>query len=257
MKSKIFITGATGLLGKAMLEAMDRESFDITIGQRQDPQIEHLSYKWTKFDLADTSLSLNLSGVDTIFHLASSTRKPSYELDVDGTESLLNNAKEYGVKHFIYISIVGIEKVPIKYYKIKKSAEEAIENSGVPYTILRATQFHEFFEMIIKGLQRFPIVILPGKAVLQPIEVNRVAQKLLEISLQQPSNQILEIGGQEKLTLKAAMNLWLKSKGVRKPILDIPMFLLGKIGRALKQGGLTTDECDGGSRRWGEWLEGK
>lgn len=114
-------------------------------------------------------------GTDVIVHCASSTRK-TRQTDVEGTGRLLQAAARVGVAHFVFISIVGVDRNPYyPYYRMKLEVERIVERSPVPWTILRATQFHEFVLRIIRFLERLPVMIMPKGFLLQPIETGEVA----------------------------------------------------------------------------------
>lgn len=243
-----FITGATGLLGAAVLQRLDQEEIKIIIGSRKQPAHVQANYTWQPFDLDKTN-TINLSGVDTILHLASNPRDLSLQSDITGTKDLLRMARNHQVKHFVYISIVGIDTIPIKYYKHKKQAEELIKDSGLEYTILRATQFFEFTEYVISQLIRWPLVVFPNLDV-QPIDTAAVAKKLVDIGQGQPLNRTAELGGPEILSLKRAIKDYLKVQQRRKLLVPIPKMVLGKMGRAL-----TTSKRSTESSTWQEYLK--
>ena len=226
---KVLITGATGLLGKSLLKKIDLENFEIIVCSRKKPNNLSTDYLWKSFNL-EQPLAIDLSGVDIIFHLASSTQNYSYQTDVNGTSKLLEIAKKHQVKHFIYISIVGVDQLPVKYFKIKKKVEEVIQQAGISFTILRATQFFEFFEKEVIKYQKLPIAIVPGDILYQPIEVRLVSDKLIEIAKSKPQNKILELGGSEKILLKDALKIWLKKKSKKKVMLNIPFISFREIG---------------------------
>ena len=257
MAKKIFITGASGLLGRHMLHLIDPENTTVLTGTRNPEKRRKDPGQWIEFDMDSDLSDLDLGDVDTIYHLASDTRGFKYKTEVDGTRMLLERAREFSVKHFVYISIVGIHNVPIKYYKNKLATEALIAQSGLPYTILRATQFHDFIEFQLKNFLRFPIGLLPKNILFQPIDTPLVAKKLLDIGEQTPANRIFDQGGPEILSFGQIAESWLEVQRIKKPILGIPLFLLGKTGRALKQGGLTTEKAETGSLTWKEWLSKK
>ena len=136
-----------------------------------------------------------LTGVETVLHLATSAGKK----DVPQIERLLSAAREAGIRHFVYISIVGVDAVPFPYYRAKFACEQAIERSGIPFTILRATQFHSFVAMVPRSQRRMP-VILSVDAPDQPIAVEEVAVRLAELVEAGPSGRVADIGGPEQLT---------------------------------------------------------
>ena len=82
-------------------------------------------------------------------------------MDVDGTRNLLEAARAAGTPHLVYISIVGIHRVPYRYYQAKLAAERLIQASGLPWTILRSTQFHQLL-LVTRGLVRLPLVPVPA-----------------------------------------------------------------------------------------------
>lgn len=155
------------------------------------------------------------------------------------------------------MSIVGTERIPTRYFKLKQKAEQTVFNSGVPFTILRATQFFPFFEDEIRKYLRLPIAFLPKKILYQPIEVIHVANRLLEIASGDPKNGIIEIGGSQKIELGEATKILLNFMNESKVCIDIPLFLLGKLGKELENGALTTHEVCFTSATWANWLDKK
>lgn len=253
MKNKILITGANGVLGQHLITLLAKKVPLILCGRKQKNETSE-PIKWQKFDMANPTL-VSMDGVKTIIHLASSIDKKSFKIDVDGTKSLLQQACKNNVEHFIFISIVGIDSLSTKYFRIKKQVEQEIIKSGVPYTILRSTQFFPFLEQEIAKYLRFPIVFLPSGILYQPIEIPIVAKKLAEISLASPVNRILEIGGAEVLDLGKSTRILMEVKSISKPIVSVPLSLLGKFGNKLKNGVLTTNAYDRNSATWREWLK--
>jgi len=251
MKRIIFITGASGLLGKALIQLLDDRATTIIIGARNKPTDLLGHYAWQYFDLDDSNDDLNLKGVNLIIHLASNTKNLSASSDITGTQTLLTMARRDQVKHLIYVSIVGIDTIPTKYYKTKKKVEELIRKSNMGYSILRSTQFLEFAEFILDKITKRPVVFIPN-LYCQPIATSVVAQKIIELSQAEPLNDTVAIGGSEVLTLKSAVRQYLRYKNENKPVLTIPTFMLGSMGKAL-----TTAEKAAGSMTWSEYLKSK
>ena len=256
MSTKLLVTGATGRLGTALLQQSALQEQQLILASRKEIPTGK-NQAWQYFDLSDSNCTLDLTGVSTIIHLASSTKKYRYSIDVKGTARLLEQAKAASLKHFIYISIVGVDKVPVKYFKIKRQTEQLIEQSGLPYTILRTTQFFSFFEEELLHYLKLPIGILPTGIVYQPIEIQYVVQKLVELASSDPQNAIIELGGVETITLGEAAKLWLRKHGKKKPILAIPMTLLGKLGKQMKNAALTSPSIETKSVNWETWLNRK
>ena len=119
-------------------------------------------------------------------HRASATRDPllGRSTDVGGTRRLLDSARAAGVGHVVFISIVGIDRVAFPYYRTKLAAEAAVREGGVPWSILRATQFHGFVDFLLAGFSRVPrLCTVPLAWQLQPVDETEVARRVNEIAL--------------------------------------------------------------------------
>ena len=213
----ILVTGGTGTLGRPTVDLLRAAGHDVRILSRS-----------TGGDLSTgAGLAEALDGVDTVLHLATSASKK----DVAQTERLL--AASGHVTHFVYISIVGVGTVPYSYYRAKFACEQLIEASGIPCTILRATQFHSFVAMVPRAQRRMPVILsldVPD----QPIAVEEVAERLAELVEAGPSGRVADIGGPEHLTLRGAIDTWQRAAGTRKPVWTIP--LGGGMMRAMRAG---------------------
>ncbi|WP_268224499.1 SDR family oxidoreductase [Sinomicrobium oceani] len=240
----ILITGGTGTLGKKLCQLLDARRTSYIIGTRKecnDPA------KVTMDLIQNTGVREAVAGKELIFHLATDMKK-----DTEATQNLLKALGGQSKVHLVYISIVGIEDIPFSYYRQKLASENAIKQSGIPYTIVRATQFHEFAHSIITNLLRYRIGILPKKIVLQTIDVSLVAKELVNVSQKTPENKTYELGGAEILKLGQMAAIWLKVTGKRRWILNIP--IPGKLGKALRNGALTTRYRKKESSGFQQWL---
>lgn len=215
----ILVTGGTGILGRPTVELLRAAGHDVRILSRS-----------TGGDLSTgAGVTEALEGVGTVLHLATSASTR----DVRQTQRLVDAAKAAGVTHVVYISIVGVDTVPYSYYRAKFACEQIIEASGIPFTILRATQFHSFVAMIPRAQRRLP-VIFSLNAPDQPIRVEEVAERLVELVAAGPSGLVADIGGPQQLTVREAIAIWQRAAGTRKPVWTIP--LGGKMMRAMRAG---------------------
>lgn len=247
---KIFLTGSTGLLGKMFLEEASNEEFEIVLGKRtlyNSVQLLEQQY----YDLEDSALDLNLDGIDIVVHLASNTKDLSANSDIIGIQKLLKFINQYKVKHLVFISIVGVDKMPVKYFKTKHKVEKLIQENCKAYTILRSTQFLEFFEEEVKKQLKRGFSIVPNIKY-QPIETLLVAKKLIQICKRDSTNSISEIGGSEPVFFYDAIRAYQKWKGIRSIIISIPNILLGKLGKSL-----TTESRMINSKTWDQYLDQK
>jgi uncharacterized protein YbjT (DUF2867 family) len=158
------------------------------------------------------------------------------------------------VQHLVFISIVGIDRVPWAGGKAKLASEDLIEHSDIPWSIQRATQFHYGMDFLLNFLTRLPLVALvPSGLLLQPVDEEEVARCLCEIVQAGPSGRLPDIGGPKIYTFQELARIWLKQRGVRRAI--IPLWLPGKMVKALRQGGNTCPQQATGTVTWEAWLQ--
>ncbi len=201
-------------------------------------------------------MDLAVRGAQTIIHCASSPFRKARQADVEGTKRLLEAAITAGVSHLVYISIVGIDRASsYPYYRIKLDTERVIEGSPVPYTILRATQFYDLVLMVVRLLERTPVMVVPNGFSGQPIDAGEVAGRMVELALSDPAGRVPDIGGPEVRTVADIVRGYLEVTGRRKKTL---MFWLpGKTARAFREGALTCPNNRYGEIRWEEFLRGR
>jgi uncharacterized protein YbjT (DUF2867 family) len=164
--SEILVTGGTGLLGRRVAYRLRSAEREVRVLSRSGRP----GAVWSDL-LTGEKLDEATEGIDTVIHCASSPRK-TRQIDVEGTERLLEAGDWAGVSHFVFISIVGVDRNPyFPYYRMKLEVERIVESFPVPWTILRATQFHELVLRMLRFLERLPIMPIPKGFLLQPIDV--------------------------------------------------------------------------------------
>src|SRR5262245_21673229 len=164
---RVVVLGATGSLGSAVVGKLTAAGHDVVAASRRSA---------TKVDVTTgEGLADALRGADVVVE-ATNAQAAAREVLVDGTARLLTAARDAGVKHFVGISIVGIDAAPIAYYRTKVEQEKVIEASPVPWTLLRATQFHDLVPRFVSG--KLGVVLAPVGWKLQPIDVREVAGML-------------------------------------------------------------------------------
>ena len=119
---------------------------------------------------------------------------------------------------------------------------------------LRATQFHYGIDLLLRMLTKLPLVALvPTDFPLQPVAEEEVAQRLVEIVQAGPSGRLSDMGGPQVYTSGELARIWLRQREMHRAI--IPIFLPGKMARALRQGGNTCPQQATGTVSWQAWLQ--
>lgn len=209
--------------------------------------------EWAQADLLTGSgVAEAMEDVAAIVHAASSPVRDTLGVDVEGTRRMLEAAKAAGVPHIYYISIVGIDKVPYPYYRAKLACEDVIEASGVPFTILRATQFHSLLDRFLHTVfRRGPFILAPGRTFFQLIDAGEVAQHMVDTLAQGPSGRLPDIGGPKVQPVSEIARAWLKATGKRYILLPVPP--VGPLG-VMAGGANTCPDHRFGTITWEAWL---
>lgn len=250
---QILVTGGAGRLGRLVVKHLSAAGYHVRgMSRRASPGEDWPGAEWKQADLVTgTGLARAVQGMDVVVHTAG---KGNWKVDVEGTRRLLDAARQAGVSHLVYISIVGIDRVPYAYGKAKLACESLIERSGIPWSILRATQFHYAIDFLLRFLTRLPLVtLLPTDLLLQPVAEEDVAGCLCEIVQAGPSGRLPDMGGPQVYTSGELARIWLKQRGMHRAI--IPIYLPSKMTRALRQGGNTCPQQATGTISWEAWLQ--
>ena len=203
------VTGATGTLGQPTVAKLRAAGHDVrALSRRSGPGLVSGDL------LTGDGIDEAVAGVSTVVHLATGLRRK----DVVIAQTLLDAARKAGVGHLVLISIVGIEHIPFGYYQDKVAIERLVTESEVPHTILRATQFHAFVEQLFTAQRFSPVVLAPSFDV-QPIAVEEVADRLVELASSAPAGRVPDIGGPAVRPLPDLARVWAATRGVRRPVL--------------------------------------
>jgi uncharacterized protein YbjT (DUF2867 family) len=249
----VLVTGGTGTLGRNVVKRLLESGHRVRILSRRPGTGDD----WVQGDLATgTGLEAAVTGIDAIVHAASATVQPQKVRDTDvlGTRRLLAMAREAGVRHAIYVSIVGIDGVAYPYYKGKLAAEAVMREDIVPWSILRATQFHPFMEFVLGALSKLPrLAIVPFKWRFQPVDANEVAVRLVEAVAGQPAGMLPDFGGPEVRDLKSIAESWVKARSLNKRLVNLWLPL--KASRMVAEGRLTCPDHKDGTITFEQYLD--
>ncbi len=249
--TRTLLTGATGRLGRELRPRLREAGHDVRPASRSPPTADP---QWCELDLADgTGLHDAVEDVDVVVHAASAPQGDTEAVDVRGTERLLDAAADAGVENVLYVSIVGIEDLPYSYYRHKLTAERAVEESPVPSTILRATQFHQFVRDLLDGLARLPVWPVPRNWRVQPVDAAEVADRVVEHATTEPAGWLPDIGGPGVHTAGELARAYREARDLRRPVVGLPM--PGSTSRAFRSGAATCPDRDVGTVTWRAFLE--
>ena len=250
----IVITGASGLLGSHLLRAAAAERHEIRALSRSGSGTgPRPNVAWMRADLTTgEGLEAALPGADVLVHAASAPAGDTRRTDVEGTRRLADAARRARIGHLVYVSIVGVDRIPVKYYQHKFAAEQAVRAGGVPWTIVRGTQFHDFMDRLTTQLTRFPLAVIPVGFKVQPIDPGEFAEALWRVVDTGPVQGIVEVGGPAVLSWRELVSSWMHARGMRKPMLPLP--IPGRVAAALRRGDGTTPAHAVGTTTWEAWL---
>jgi len=252
---RILVTGGIGSLGSKVAVGLVGRGHQVRAMSRDASAAVPEGVELAVADLLNgAGMSAAVQGVDTIVHCASSPFRKTVQVDVEGTAMLLDRLeREPGSnKHFFYISIVGVDCIPFSYYKAKYAAEKVIGNARVPWTILRATQFHELLDLFLTGLSKLPIVPAPRGFKYQLVDAGEVADHMVELIESGPAGRVGDIGGPEVLDIADIAARWLDARGKSRLVWGVPMF--GKFAKAMRAGCNLAPDSDFGRKTFDQWL---
>lgn len=248
------VTGATGTLGKALIPRLTAAGHVVRAASRSPPEDSEEGLNWVNLDLVTGSgLKPALENIDVVVHAATAPQGDTATVDVEGTKRLLVAANDAGVAHFLYPSIVGVADIPLTYYEHKAAAETAVEESEMPTTIIRSTQFHAFVAELLDIVAKLPLWPLPTNVRMQPVAVGAVADVIVDHATLTARGRPNPIGGPEIHLGRELAQVYRDVRRLRRPIIRFP--IPGKTMAAFRAGHATCPDYRTGTRTWESWLE--
>ncbi|MFI9720671.1 SDR family oxidoreductase [Streptomyces sp. NPDC052396] len=245
----VLVTGGTGTLGRHVVPLLRDAGRTVRVlsrrgGASTDAGVEHLTADLLKGEGLDAALD----GAATVLHLAGGPKG-----DDEATRHLVRAARRAGVEHLVYVSVIGSDKLPLGYFRAKLGAERAVAESGIPWTTLRAAQFHDLALTVVEKMAKLPVVPDPGGLRWQPVDAREVAARLVELALGRPAGLVPDLTGPKVYGLGDLSRGYLRARGKHR--LTLPVRMPGKVGRAYRAGeNLTLEGASVGRRTWEDFL---
>ncbi|TQL47075.1 uncharacterized protein YbjT (DUF2867 family) [Homoserinimonas aerilata] len=242
---RIAVAGGTGAVGRHVVDVVrERGHEPVVLARSQGIDL-----------VTGVGLAEALQGVTAVIDVASvQTQSADASKQFFGTvtTNLLQAEKAAGVAHHVALSIVGSDKAPYGYYAGKAEQERVVAAGDVPWTLLRATQFHEFAAQMHGQIMVGPLMLVPRMRS-RPIAAREVAERLVELATGVPAGRVRDLVGPEERRMADMVRAYSAAIGGRGRIVEVP--LPGGFGRALRDGTLLGEaDVDHGVQTYEEWL---
>ena len=237
-------------MGRALAPSLVAAGHQVTITGRTVPSDPRPGVRGVRADIGTgEGVAEAVAGADVVVHLASDPERAD-KIDVDGTRRLL---EQTGDGHLIYVSIVGVDRHPLPYYRAKLATEKVIEDGGGLYTIVRATQWHDFLAHRVERMTNGLVARVPRGYVYQPIDRLDVAKGIAALVETRPQGRASDLAGPEVLGIEHLAHTYMVARGRSRPLLRIPKF--GPVAKAFRDGLHTNPDRAVGKITWAQHLE--
>jgi uncharacterized protein YbjT (DUF2867 family) len=256
MTTPVLVTGGTGTLGRLVVARLLDTGCDVRVLSRR----HHEGADGIEFITGDLATGEGIEpaveGAGTIVHCAGSSKG-----DGDKARNLVRAASRTGVAHLVHISVVGADRIPIVsrvdrtmfgYFGSKLAAERVVADSGLPFTTLRAAQFHQLLLTVAQQMAKLPLIPVPAGFRFQPIDAGEVAARLAELALGKPAGLVPDMGGPRVYGVADLLRGYLRATGRHRPI--VPVRLPGKAAHAVRAGANLAPAQAVGQRTWEDFL---
>ncbi|HVX44376.1 MAG TPA: NAD(P)H-binding protein [Mycobacteriales bacterium] len=249
--AEVLVTGATGSLGSVLVPALTGRGHTVRAMSRRPGEGRVVA------DLSTgEGLSEALAGVSVVVHAAKdlTNYRTGSSADADYLRPFLARAAEAGVEHFLYVSIVGVDRNPYPFYQVKLACERLIARSGLNYSVVRASQFPQLVLSTLQRGLRGPLCLVPLGFSAEPVAVEDVAVHIADRLEAGPSGAVTEFAGPERLTSSVVARIWLEESGERRIVVPVPV--RGRVARAFRmQSNIADARAPRGTRTWREYVQ--
>ena len=255
-RGPILVTGGTGTLRRLVVPRLLAAGRRVRVLSRHAREpldgVEHVVGDLDK----DEGIAEAVAGAGVVLHLAGAQRGDEVK-----AEHLVRAARAAGEPQIVFVSVVGADRVPVVsrvdrgmfgYYAAKRGAEERIAGSGLAWTTLRATQFHQLVLTMVEGLSKLPVVPVPAGIRFQPIDADEVAARLVQLTLGEPLGLVTDMGGPRVHELRELARSYLHARGRHR--LVVPVRPPGGAAAAMRDGANLAPGRAVGRLTWEEFL---
>ena len=254
----ILVTGGTGTLGRLVVARLVEAGRDVRVlsrGRKGRPAAAGVEYVTADLSTGE-GVPAAVDGTEVVVHCAGSVKG-----DATKARHLLDAASRVGVRHVVYISVVGDERVPMAgrldrlmfgYFGSKLATDRIVAESPVPSTTLHATQFYDGILATVTQMARLPVAMVPAGWRFQPVDTGEVAARLAELALGTPAGLVPDLAGPRSYELTDLLRTYLQATHRRRLIVQVPM--PGAAARAVRGGAILAPDRAVGHKTWEDFL---
>jgi uncharacterized protein YbjT (DUF2867 family) len=242
--ARVLVTGGTGTLGRQLVPRLVSRGHEVRVLSRRSAPPLVSGASAVRGDLLEDDLHGVVSDIDVVIHAASKSGRAATRTQVEGTRNLLAAA---GGRHLIYVSIVGVDRHRLPYYRAKRAAEKLVEASEADWSIQRATQFHDMLDRLL----RKPVFFRTPNLRFQPVDPGEVSDRLVNLVDAGARGYAPDFGGPQVLGIDELNAVREQVIGHRARLVPLP-----RIGflRDFDDGVHLCPNHTDGTVSWLEWL---
>lgn len=255
----VLVTGGTGGLGHRVVERLRKAGRVVRVAS-QHPGRAANGAEHVVCDLAkDQGVDRAVEGAGIVIHCAGVGKLKEDEAQAI---NLVRAASRSGVRHLVSVSVVGADRIPVRsavdrwmfaYFASQRAKETVVAESGLAWTNLRASQFHDGFVLVmVQGMSKLPVIPVPAGFRFQPVDAGEVADNLVELALGAPAGQAPDIAGPKIYDADYLFRSYLEAVGKRRSVLHMRM--PGGAAAAIRAGANLSPDRAVGRRTWEDFL---
>ncbi|HUY08147.1 MAG TPA: NAD(P)H-binding protein [Candidatus Dormibacteraeota bacterium] len=253
---RVLVIGGTGRLGGRVVPLLRDAGCEVRVLTRHAHEtkngVEYLTGDLSK----DEGILVGVNGAAVIVNCAGNAKG-----DAQQARNLVRAAMQAGSPHLVCVSVAGADRIPVAsavdramfgYFGAKLEAERVVADSGLPWTTLRPTQFHDAFLIVAQQMVKLPVIPVPAGFRFQPVDTAEVAARLVQLALGTPAGLVPEIAGPRIYGMADLVRGYLRARGKHRMM--VPVWIPGKAASAVRAGANLAPEHAVGQRTWEDFL---